>query len=206
MNPGERASVNDAAVRHFDAQAGSYRAQSESGFWQFIRRHEADCVLSMSGAPAGLDVLDLGCGAGYYASIFNDNGAAEVHAVDLSEAMIRQLPDKICGHIGDITTIDLGRKFSLIVCAGALEFVHDPAAVFSNAYRHAAPGAEFIVLAPHANIAGRLYQRFHGSHGISIRLFVREDLEKLAVAAGWRSERIRHVLPFALVGAFKRTD
>lgn len=190
-------------IKHFDGQAVKYRKKSESGFWQYIRQHEAECVLEMTGSPRGLDFLDLGTGAGYYANLFAARGAASVHAVDLSAKMIQQLPRQITGHVGDITTINLGMKFSRIVCAGALEFLDDPAAVFNNARRHAAAGATFVILAPKNNLAGHIYQKFHRRHGVSVSLFKHKDLATFADSTGWHLKAIKSVFPFALVAAFK---
>ncbi len=201
-----RAPSSEDAARYFDKQAADYGTRSISGFWKFVRAHEADSVLKMIGDPAGHRFIDLGSGAGYYSMLFAERGAASVHAVDLSEAMIKALPAPVQGVVGDIASCDVGRQFSRIVCAGALEFVDDPQNVFKNALRHAAPGARFVTLVPNAGIIGRLYKRFHRRHGLVIRLFSRTDLAEFAKSSGWEIEKISSILPFALVGAFRKPD
>lgn len=192
------------AARYFDGQATVYGVRSDTGFWQFVRKYEARCVCEMIGEPTGMSFLDLGAGAGYYAKLFARMGATSVDAVDLSEKMIRVLPRDIHGIVGDIAACNLGRQYERIVCAGALEFVDDPWAVFSNAYRHAKPRARFVTLVPHNSFVGRLYQEFHRRHGLFIRVFSASTIKQLGAETGWTLENLRTRLPFALVATFRK--
>jgi 2-polyprenyl-3-methyl-5-hydroxy-6-metoxy-1,4-benzoquinol methylase len=55
-----------------------------------LRRYvELPSVYQMLGDVTGLNILDLGCGTGYYAKELRRRGAARVVGVDVSEAMIR---------------------------------------------------------------------------------------------------------------------
>ncbi|MEV7283079.1 class I SAM-dependent methyltransferase [Streptomyces sp. NPDC093252] len=61
----------------------------EASFRLPLRRHlEVPGVLGAVGDPAGLSVLDLGCGTGAYARLFRRLGAARVVGLDASDAMM----------------------------------------------------------------------------------------------------------------------
>jgi SAM-dependent methyltransferase len=157
-------------------------------------------VRSLLGDVAGLDVLELGAGAGFYARELARRGARQVWAVDLSGSMLAALPTgPITPILGDAATIRLNRRFPVLVSTGMLEFVQDPAAVLANAARHAEAGACFVILAPRANILGSLYRRFHRSHGIGIHLFDRNWFETVAPRSGWQVHAVIRVPPFSIV-------
>jgi SAM-dependent methyltransferase len=108
-------------------------------------------------AERGGPVLDLGCGTGRVAVALAERGF-EVVGVDLSEAMLRQagerrarLPAEVAARLtfvqGDMTTLDLGRRFSLIVA---------PSRVFQFALTSAAQRATLRALQAHLQPEGWL--------------------------------------------------
>ena len=99
----------------------------------------------------------------------------------------------------DIATVDLNRRFDLIVIAGALEFVENPAAVLANARRHVAHGGRFALLVPPLGLMGSLYFLYHRLNGLRINLFTSASLEKIAARTGWRIRSSRLVWPHAQV-------
>jgi SAM-dependent methyltransferase len=185
---------------YFSARASDYHARSTHFPWAWIRSRESTAVRSLLGDVAGLDVLELGAGAGFYARELTRLGARRIWAVDISGAMLASLPaDRITPILDDAETMRLDRRFQILVSAGMLEFVHDPAAVLANAAHHAESGARFVILAPHANILGYFYRRFHSSHGINIHLFDQTWFETMAPRSGWQVQTVIRVLPFSLV-------
>jgi SAM-dependent methyltransferase len=185
---------------YFSDRASDYQARSTRFPWAWIRSRELTAVRSLLGDVAGLDVLELGAGAGFYARELARCGARQIWAVDISEAMLAALPaGRITPILGDAATMRLDRCFPVLLSTGMLEFVHDPSAVLANAAHHATPRAHFIILAPQANILGYLYRRFHRAHGIGIHLFDRSWFETIAPRSGWRVHAAARVLPFSLV-------
>ncbi len=191
----------DRVGDYFCGRASDYQARSTRFPWAWIRSRELTAVRSLLGDVAGLDVLELGAGAGFYARELARRGARQIWAVDISAAMlVAALPaGRITPILGDAATIRLDRRFPVLLSTGMLEFVHDPAAVLANAAHHAEVGARFIILAPQANIFGHLYRRFHRAHGIGIHLFDRTWFETIAPRSGWQVQAAARVLPSSLV-------
>jgi len=193
-----------AVVVHFDSRAGRYQQDSDRWVWRWMRNRERRAVLAGLDDVAGYDVLELGCGSGYFARLLVARGAARVVAVDLSEAMVASLPGPpIDGVVGDAATVTLGRTFDRLLCAGLLEFVPDPAQVLVNARRHADQGGRLVVLYPRQNLAGRGYRRYHKQHGFAIHLFRLAIIEAMAAGAGWRCVDSHPVAPFSGVATFE---
>src|SRR5260370_26841411 len=134
---------------YFSARASDYHARSIHFPWVWIRSRESTVVQLLLGDVAGLDVLELGAGAGFYTRELTRRGARQVWAVDISSAMLAALPAGcITPVLGDAATIRLDRRFSVLLSTGMLEFVEDPAAVLANAAHHADAGAPSVIFAP----------------------------------------------------------
>jgi 2-polyprenyl-3-methyl-5-hydroxy-6-metoxy-1,4-benzoquinol methylase len=106
---------------------------------------EADFVATM--APAS--VLDAGCGTGRVAIELSRRGI-EVVGVDADLSMIetarRRAPDVTWLH-DDMTTVDLGRRFEVVVMAGNVPLFTPPGterALVAGCARHVAPGGALV--------------------------------------------------------------
>ena len=113
-------------------------------------------------APPGGSVLELGAGAGRLAFALAERGL-RVTGVDLSPAMLEQArarldraPPDIAGRLefrrGDMTALDLNRRFDLVVCP-YFTLAHVPAgAAWRNTFQvmalHLAPGGRCAVHLP----------------------------------------------------------
>ena len=185
---------------YFARQAAGYFEDSVRRPWSWLRAREAEAVIGLLGDLEGADVLELGCGAGYYTRVLLDRGARHVFATDIVPDMVLQLPRQdVTAVVADAASVSLDRRFRHILIAGLLEFVSSPNEVFANALHHAEPGATFVVLAPAPNIWGGLYCLFHRRHGIAVRLFDPAGLAALADETGWRPAQSVRVWPFSLV-------
>ncbi len=195
----------DAVTDYFEREAAGYDGLTESGPLRLVRRLESDAVFARLGDVSDQDVLEIGCGAGFYTRRLLQSGARHVWAVDLSAAMLRQLEDpRITTVQGDAAAFRLERKFPVILSAGVIEFLPDPAGLFANAAGHAEPGARMVVFGPRPSLIGRIYRRFHRRHGFEINLFDGPALSRLATDAGWRPVRISFCPPFGIIGTFSR--
>ena len=108
-------------------------------------------------AEQGGPVLDVGCGTGRVAVAIAEDGL-EVVGVDLSAAMLRHaeagrvaLPPDIAARLsfaeGDMATLDLGRRFALVIT---------PSRVFQFMLTTAAQRAALAALKAHLQPGGRL--------------------------------------------------
>lgn len=190
---------------YFDRVAGDYQQASSNPLWGRLRLREQRALLRLVGDIGGADVLELGCGAGFYTRLILAAGASHVVACDFSERMLAELPkERVTPLLGDAATVDPGRRFRHLVSAGMLEFVPDPAAVLRNAARFAEHGAGFTILYPTRNLLGRLYKRFHRRHGFDIQLFDADLLARLAGPAGWRLTATAGAGPYSAVARLER--
>lgn len=199
--------TNLAVETYFSAAAPSYDRRSRLGIWRWQRAREAAAVFAALGDCRGESALDLGCGAGYYTRELLARGARHVTAVDISPAMLGQLPTSMVTPVlGDAEQVRLGRRFRLIVIAGVLEFCPHADTVVFNAANHLPPGGRIALLAPRANSAGVIYRHFHRRHGIAVRLFTRDEIWALARQSNLRILSQRMVAPFTSVYGMGAVD
>jgi trans-aconitate methyltransferase len=181
----------DRTTDYFNRRAATYHAASTRGLWSWLRARECRAVLALAGRLDALDVLELGCGAGFYTRALRARGVSHVWAVDRAAEMLRALPrDGVTPVLGDAATVALGRTFSLIVAAGIFEFV-PPAEVLANAASHAEPGTRLVVLYSAPTLAGRAFRAFHAAHGVDARLYREEEFTRAALGCGWSREEWR---------------
>ena len=182
---------------YFQQRAPGYAAATACGLSAFQRRREAATLAALCGKVSGRAALELGCGAGFYATRLADAGACPVVAIDASSAMIASIADRrIETLVHDAASVALDRRFRLVLLAGLLEFVADPVAVLANARRHLEAEGKVVALVPAENFAGRLYRRFHRRHGFTIALFDRGRFRLLAERAGLTLLASQAVFPF----------
>ena len=60
---------------YFSNAASAYQAASRRALWRKVREREARAVVQTIGDVAGRDVLELGCGAGFYTRLLLERGA-----------------------------------------------------------------------------------------------------------------------------------
>lgn len=101
----------------------------------------------------GRRVLDAGCGVGYGARLLKQAGAAEVVAVDLSDAVIevaRQLvPDGVACEVADARSLPYREdSFDLIVCFETIEHVDEQDRVLEQFARVLRPDGLLLISSP----------------------------------------------------------
>jgi SAM-dependent methyltransferase len=91
-------------------------------------------------------VLDAGCGSGRVAIELVNRGVATVVGVDMDASMLataRSRAPEISWIESDLATLDLGRRFDVVVMAGNVPIFTPPgthAALVAGCARHVAPG------------------------------------------------------------------
>ena len=186
-----------ATRKHFNRRSGHYTKSSESLLWRWQRGRETSAVDFLIENVAGDGVLDLGCGAGHYTRHFLKRGTSHVTAVDFSPSMISQLPkSNVTGIVEDATKIRLETKFSMIICAGLLEFVSVPGDVLGSARDLITNDGWMVCIVPPDNWAGRFYRAYHRRHDIEINLFTQGTFKRLCTDTGWMVDAYRFVYPY----------
>jgi SAM-dependent methyltransferase len=115
---------------------------------------ETDLVVErLAELAAGGSVLELGVGTGRLAIPLAERGL-EVHGIDASERMLEKLRErpggeKVGGILADFSSFDLGRTFSLVVCATnnlfGLATQEEQLACFRASAAHLESGGLFVV-------------------------------------------------------------
>jgi len=99
----------------------------------------------------GLSILDAGCGTGEKSIYFASLGA-DVTAVDVNDAQLHRaqlLAEKHKTRVefrrADILTLDLKRKFDLVLCSGVLHHTPDPHQGFARIAGHLKPQGRILI-------------------------------------------------------------
>ncbi len=147
-----------------------------------------------------VNVLDLGCGSGYYSYLIKERFDCHVTCVDVSMKMLNQLDGRIQDIIcANAEAFIADRKFDLILCLGVIEFCTNPGKVFNNVSKMLSPEGIFIILMPTKNIMGILYKIFHKGHGVNVKLYDMQEIETYALKSGLIMQKFKITYFFSTV-------
>jgi len=121
-------------------------------------------LLDWCSPVAGKDILDLGCGEGYFARNLKKRGAGTIHAMDISEEMVSRAaqqeeanPMGIAYSTGNAN--DLGRfsdaSFDLVVAVFLFNYLttQESLETMTEVFRVLRPGGRFVFSVPHPSLA-----------------------------------------------------
>lgn len=197
-------------MRHyFDSVSRDYATLSAKRPWSWLRAVERDNVIRLINIGkerfASMDVLDLGCGSGYYAEVLYGLGARTVSVMDHSAEMLAQIRVPVHAKILADGQNSFGdERYDLVTCCGMLEFCDNPSVVVKNIARALRPGGRAILLVPRKNTPGNIYRRFHLRHQISAHLFNAQDIRTLSADGGFKLERLEGVFPMTWAAEFAK--
>lgn len=103
----------------------------------------------------GKNVLDLGCGYGWFCRYARDNHAASIVGVDISEKMLAQarsmtLGEGIAYRRDDLATLSLAPlAYDLVYSSLALHYLHDIERLLATIYQSLTPGGMLVFSAEH---------------------------------------------------------
>lgn len=189
---------------YFENRAKDYDRDSSRGLWALVRGLESRTLLGLAGPLVDRSVLELGCGTGFYSRKMAERGAS-ILGVDSSPSMIEVLgKNGLRGHCADISTLNLGEKFDLILAAGVLEFLDSADRFFLVAGAHAREGASLVLLAPRQGLRGLAYKFWHQWKECETRIFSIGEIENAAYAAGWKVREHKGAGPLAVAFRFEK--
>jgi 2-polyprenyl-3-methyl-5-hydroxy-6-metoxy-1,4-benzoquinol methylase len=155
---------------------------TNASFWvQIIREHRDryrneltdPAVLKAVGEPAGLAVLDAGCGEGYLSRILARNGAT-VTGVDSSAKLIeaaktQNLSDALPLAF-DIASVDelpyADNSFDLVICNHLINDLYDPSKPIREFSRVLHRGGRIIILMLHPCFYNKHAERDQATNGL----------------------------------------
>lgn len=161
----------DSVREAWDRGAGSYARGQASGRDRYRYEFFGPAHVEACGDVAGLDLLDVGCGSGYFAREMAKR-RARVTAVDISPRMIEQaLRIERAEPMGiEYRVLDAARcgsalfepdSFDVATSCVALQDMSDPPQVFLGVHALLKPGGRFIasILHPCTNTPFREWER-----------------------------------------------
>lgn len=159
----------------------------------WIRYFETKALIKYLPDIINKDIIELGCGTGYYTEKLLRYAPNSITAIDLEPKMLAKLPknDKIIAINADVTTLDLKQQYHLAFSAGMLEFVANPLQVLIKTHSLLKPGATFILLIPTKTISGFFYKMYHKRNNININLFEINSFKLSAKHTGWKVKNYR---------------
>ncbi|PYN96845.1 MAG: hypothetical protein DMD91_19840 [Candidatus Rokuibacteriota bacterium] len=96
----------------------------------------------------GKRVLEAGCGGGQHTA-FMAPYARELVAVDLNTTAIARARNRAATNVtfleADIATMDLGRRFDIVLSIGVVHHTDEPDRTVANLARHVAPGGRLVL-------------------------------------------------------------
>lgn len=141
-------------MARFDAIADHYDAWCQTPLGHFVDAVERAVVWDVLDPHAGDTVGDLGCGTGNYAQALAEAGC-RVIGIDESPAMLAHARAKsVQGESGGSVTYQQANLAALplpsaqldaVLLQVTLEFVADPSAVLTEAYRVVRPGGRLVL-------------------------------------------------------------
>jgi ubiquinone/menaquinone biosynthesis C-methylase UbiE len=121
-------------------------------------------LLDWAEPVSGLDVLDLGCGEGYFARGLKRRGAGSLLGIDISEEMVRHAERReaeeqlgIAYRSGNATDLDEVESESFDLCVAVFLFNYLDLAQTRHTMREVQrvlrPGGRFVFAVPHPSLA-----------------------------------------------------
>lgn len=161
---------------------------------------------------AGLKILDLGCGFGYFARWAVAEGAAHVTGLDLSEKMLAEAA-KTCAGLpvtlarADLETADLGAdQYDLVFSSLAVHYLADFDAFLARVRKAVRDDGRFVFSMEHPVFAARANPEFvtdaNGNQVAAVAQYLREGERR----TNWIAEGIvkYHRLISTTIMALKR--
>jgi SAM-dependent methyltransferase len=153
--------------QYFESDDCSGYADYEANQEQFRRTFRLKLRRLLGHGPVR-DLLEIGCGPGYFLLEAREAGIDDVVGVDLNPWAIEEArKQQLTGYVGSIDAIDSSRRFDAIAMLDVLEHIRNPAAFLAELRVHLRPGGRLLIMTP--NIRSIL-ARFSGQRWVSFKI------------------------------------
>ncbi|MCC7087348.1 MAG: class I SAM-dependent methyltransferase [Pirellulales bacterium] len=176
--------------------------------WNLLRRRRRQMyarsfrkLLHRTGLQSG-DLLEIGCAPGATLEVIHEAAPHfRLHGIDYSQVGVEytrkrfaQLGIDAAIHFGDVFTIELPRRYDIVMSAGVIEHFQDAASIVRHHLRFCKPGGFVVVTVPHllSPVFHALVRRFDpGNLEIhNLQTLKLERLRELFVQAGLQQVQI----------------
>src|SRR5689334_19857632 len=132
-------------MSYFDESAPKYLQRSQRGIWRYLRNREQSQILAQLEVKAGERILDVGCGAGFYARPIREQGAS-VTGIDVSSGMIQEFQRLgFQGHNISFESFEDKESFDKVLIAGSGEFIPSTIVLMRQIRKNLRPGGRAVV-------------------------------------------------------------
>ncbi len=194
--------------REWDIASDAYADAQMSGVDYYRLSFFGPAMVEACGNVEGLEVLDLGCGIGYFSRQMAKNGASKVVGIDLSPKQLdhaRQLEEKERLGIeyieGDAATVIESlpeASFDLVTACVSLVDMPDPGRVIRGAYRVLHDGGRLVFTNTHPITDTMSREWIRDADGCKLGLQIADYFDETPFTLTWMNERYKY--PFQTTG------
>ena len=194
--------------REWDIASNAYADAQERGLDYYRLNFFGPAMVDACGDVTGLEVLDLGCGAGYFSRQMAEKGATKVIGVDISPnqlAHARRLEEQErlgIEYIEDDAASVIYNlpeaSFDLVTACVSLVDMPDPGRVIRGAYRVLQDRGRLVFTNTHPVTDTKTREWVRDADGNKIALEIGDYFDESPIVFNWISERYKY--PFQTTG------
>lgn len=191
------------SVRHeWDIASDAYADAQERGLDYYRLNFFGPAMVNACGDVNGLEVLDLGCGIGYFSRQMAQKGASKVVGIDISPnqlAHARQIEEKerqaieyIEGDAAAVIESFPKASFDLVTACVSLVDMPEPSRVIRGAYRALKNRGRLVFTNTHPLTDTMSREWVRDADGKKIGLQVADYFDETPFTLTWMSERYKY--------------
>lgn len=191
--------MKNNAKKYFDSVAENYEKDMSKFFFKHLKQTEKKYVLKLLNVKKNEEILDAGCGTGFYSRPIVFLGG-KVLGIDVSQKMVKMARKAgIKAKVVDLHEFSLNQKFDKILCVGVLEFCKSPEVVIKILTKHLKQNGILVILFPKISISTLFYKLYHQFHKIKIRLFAEDEIRQILLSNNLKIVKIVDATPLSCI-------